>query len=200
MGFTYNGFVHHVFASRIIRESNQQLPLSQLQIQLTINFTLTFRCLDCADSFPIPDQETVTFDLTLLNQRDGILRLLAPAFTSVGISSDSHEMLTYTIIQRGLEISFNSGLNCKVLHLESVIEAFVDVSESCLELIKSRVLEGFETYHYGTVPVRVEDGEEGFKVGSYAARMPCSHAFHPKCIGKWLHLSHCCPLCPFELP
>ncbi|EOY01530.1 hypothetical protein SCA6_007950 [Theobroma cacao] len=41
---------------------------------------------------------------------------------------------------------------------------------------------------------------EELKVGSYASRMPCSHAFHGDCIEKWLKQSHYCPVCRFEMP
>ncbi|KAE8688966.1 hypothetical protein F3Y22_tig00110946pilonHSYRG00104 [Hibiscus syriacus] len=33
-----------------------------------------------------------------------------------------------------------------------------------------------------------------------AKRMPCGHAFHGRCIEKWLEKSHSCPLCRYNMP
>ncbi|KAK8572169.1 hypothetical protein V6N13_047782 [Hibiscus sabdariffa] len=136
--------------------------------------------------------------------------------------------MVHTIIRRGLEIAdwtFEMGFNCRVLRLDSVIQATAVVSAACLEFIMSRVLAGsapaeeMESSDYGMVPalessiremvatVRVDDGDdncticlEGFEGGTYAARMPCSHIFHGECIEEWLKQSHYCPVCRFEMP
>ncbi|KAH9307736.1 hypothetical protein KI387_035647 [Taxus chinensis] len=37
-------------------------------------------------------------------------------------------------------------------------------------------------------------------VGESTTHMPCEHAFHEKCIEKWLTSTNSCPLCKYELP
>eukprot|EP01047_Picozoa_sp_COSAG01_P064719 COSAG01_NODE_8616_length_2718_cov_31.588393_4_plen_180_part_00 len=36
--------------------------------------------------------------------------------------------------------------------------------------------------------------------GQEYMRMPCSHAFHAGCLGRWLSRQHTCPMCRHELP
>ncbi|KAK9001862.1 hypothetical protein V6N11_024560 [Hibiscus sabdariffa] len=224
MAMAYDDFLHHVFPSQINSERHP-VPSSQLQVELTLNFTLLLRCLHSVPllSFPVTAQETLTFDLMLLHQRNQVHQVLAPVFTSLGINSSYYDTMVDTIIRCRLEIAdwtFERGFNCKVLRLDSVIHATVEVSAPRLEFIMSRVLaEEMETSGYGMVPaqesslremvetVRVEEGDEdcticleGFEAGSYAARMPCSHIFHAECIQEWLKQSHYCPLCRFEMP
>ncbi|KAK8474334.1 hypothetical protein V6N13_068449 [Hibiscus sabdariffa] len=225
MASDYDVFLHHVFPSQIDSERHP-VPSSQLQVELTLNFTLLLRCLDSVPllSFPFTAQETLTFDLLLLHQRNQVHQVLAPVFTTLGINSSYYDTMVDTIIRRGLEIAewmFELGLNFKVLYLASVIHATVEVSAARLEFIMSRVLAGseMESSDYGMVPAQessvremvatvwVEEGDEdcticleGFEAGSYAARMPCSHIFHAECIQEWLKHSHYCPLCRFEMP
>ena len=50
---------------------------------------------------------------------------------------------------------------------------------------------------------RVTAGVEGecsiclseYPVGSYMLILPCGHAFHSRCLTRWLSRSHTCPLC-----
>ncbi|KAK8548923.1 hypothetical protein V6N13_054312 [Hibiscus sabdariffa] len=216
MGSVYDGFLHHVFPSEITGETHP-VPSFQLQVELTLHFTLLLRCAPLL-SYTLTGQETVAFDLMLLHQRNQVHQVLAPVFTSLGINSSYHDSIVDTIIRRGLEISewtFEMGFNCRVLPLDSVIHATAVVSPACLEFIMSRFpAEEMESSDYGMVPaqessvremvatVRVEDGDddcticlEGFEGGSYAARMPCSHIFHGECIEEWLKQSHYCPVC-----
>ncbi|GER51491.1 RING/U-box superfamily protein [Striga asiatica] len=52
------------------------------------------------------------------------------------------------------------------------------------------------------------DGEEDqcavclgeWEKGDLATELPCGHRFHGGCIGKWLRINGCCPLCRRELP
>ncbi|KAL4273107.1 hypothetical protein GQ457_13G022750 [Hibiscus cannabinus] len=224
MASVYDVFVHHVFPSQIIRETHA-VPSSQLQVELTLDFTLLFRCLDSVPllSFPVAARETVAFDLMLLHHRNRLHQVLGPVFTGLGISASYDDTVVDTIIRRGLEIAewtFEMGFNYGVLRLDSVIHATVMVSAACLEFIMSRFpAEQMVSSDYGMVPalessveemittVRVDDGDddcticlEGFEGGSYAARMPCSHVFHGECIEEWLKQSHYCPVCRFEMP
>ncbi|KAK8635904.1 hypothetical protein V6N13_004617 [Hibiscus sabdariffa] len=224
MASVYDDFLHHVFPSQIASERHP-VPSSQLQVELTLKFTLLLRCLDSVPllSFPVTAQETLTFGLMLLHQRNHLHQLLAPVFTSLGINSSYYDTMVDTIIRCGLEIAdwtFEKGFNCKVMRLDSMIHATVEVSAARLEFIMSRVLaEEMESSDYGMVPAqessvrdmvataRVEDGDdgcticlEGFEAGLYAARMPCSHIFHGECIQEWLKQSHYCPVCRFEMP
>ncbi|TVT99606.1 hypothetical protein EJB05_55036, partial [Eragrostis curvula] len=41
---------------------------------------------------------------------------------------------------------------------------------------------------------------EGYEAGAAVKTMPCSHAFHERCIVEWLYVSRLCPLCRFALP
>ncbi|KAL4312736.1 hypothetical protein GQ457_01G028980 [Hibiscus cannabinus] len=228
----HNGFRHHVFLSDVVRETHP-VPISQVQIELTITVTINFLCFDRLPALSLPDtrQETVTFDLlTLWEGRDQLRRILAPAFASVKIDADNpwYGIMVDKITRRALEISdwtLNNGYNCKVLPLGSVIETSVLVSEDTLVFLMGiRALEEsaaeLERDNHGMVAaqessvremltrVRVEGGGdedctvclEAMEAGSYAAQMPCSHMFHAECIGKWLKLSHYCPVCRFQMP
>lgn len=57
------------------------------------------------------------------------------------------------------------------------------------ELTKSDPLIG------GECAICLSEYEEGDKV----KEMPCKHAFHVDCIGKWLGISNFCPVCKYEL-
>ncbi|KAK8510683.1 hypothetical protein V6N13_110180 [Hibiscus sabdariffa] len=228
----HNGFRHHVSLSDIVCETHP-VPLSQVQIELTITVTINFMCFRRVPALSLPDtrQETVTFDLlTLWEDRDQVRRILAPALASVRLGADTpwYGIMVDKIIRRALEISdwtLNEGFNCKVLPLDSRIETSILVSEDTLEFLTGRraLAESaaeFERNNHGMVAaqessvkemltrVRVEDGGdedctvclEGLEAGSYAARMPCSHMFHAECIGKWLKVSHYCPVCRFQMP
>ncbi|KAL4384356.1 hypothetical protein GQ457_15G022330 [Hibiscus cannabinus] len=163
MASVYDVFLHHVFPSEITSETNP-VPISQLQVELTLKFTLLLRCLDSVPllSFPVTAQETLTFDLLLLHQRNQVHQVLAPVFTSLGIHSSYDDTMVDTIIRRGLEIAewtFQMGFNCKVLHLESVIHATVEVSAPRLEFIMSKVLaEEMESSDDGMVLAEEMDG------------------------------------------
>ncbi|KAK8624012.1 hypothetical protein V6N13_065371 [Hibiscus sabdariffa] len=178
----HNDFSHHVFLSDIICETHP-VPLSQVQIELTITVTINFTCFDRvpALSLPVSRQETVTFDLlTLWEGRDQVRQILAPAFASVRLGADTpwYGMMVDKITRRALVIydwTLSKGFNCKVLPLDSFIETSVLVSEDTLEfLMGSRALAEsaaeFERNNHGMVPaqessvkemvtrVRVEDG------------------------------------------
>ncbi|KAK9001867.1 hypothetical protein V6N11_024565 [Hibiscus sabdariffa] len=163
MASVYDVFLHHVFPSEITSETNP-VPISQLQVELTLKFTFLLRCLDSLPllSFPVTAQETLTFDLLLLYQRNQVHQVLAPVFTSLGIHSSYDDTMVDTIIRRGLEIAewtFEMGFNCKVLHLESVIHATVEVSAPRLEFIMSKVLaEEMESSDDGMVLAEEMDG------------------------------------------
>ncbi|KAK8624071.1 hypothetical protein V6N13_065428 [Hibiscus sabdariffa] len=195
----------------------------ELTITVTINFMCFGRVPALSLPVTRQETVTFDL-LTLWEGRDHVRRILAPAFASVRIDADNpwYGIMADKITRRALEISgwtLNNGFNCKVLPLDSVIETSVLVSENTLEFLMGRraLAESaaeFERNNLGMVPaqessvkemltrVRVEDGGdedctvclEGMEGGSYAARMPCSHMFHAECIGKWLELSHYCPV------
>ncbi|KAL4311069.1 hypothetical protein GQ457_01G029320 [Hibiscus cannabinus] len=177
-----NDFSHHVFLSDIICETHP-VPLSQVQIELTITVTFNFRCFDRVPvlSLPVSRQESVTFDLlTLWEDRDQVRRILAPALASVRLGADTpwHDMMVDKIIRRALVISdwtLSKGFNCKVLPLDSLIETSVSVSEGTIEfLMGMRALAELERDNHRMVAaqessvremvtrVRVEDGGDEY--------------------------------------
>ncbi|KAK8614594.1 hypothetical protein V6N13_068394 [Hibiscus sabdariffa] len=193
MASDYDVFLHHVFPSQINSERHP-VPSSQLQVELTLKFTLLLRCLDSVPllSFPFTAQETLTFDLMLLHQRNQVHQVLAPVFTSLGIHSSYDDTMVDTIIRRGLEIAewtFEMGFNCKALHLESVIHATVEVSAPRLEFIMSKVLaeemessddgmvlaEEMESSDYGVVLAEeMESSDYGMDLSDLAEEMETS--------------------------
>ncbi|KAK9116834.1 hypothetical protein Sjap_015781 [Stephania japonica] len=71
--------------------------------------------------------------------------------------------------------------------------SYVPASRSAIDnLEKSTLLD--ECYNCS---ICLEDMEIGI---DEVMRLPCSHAFHPYCIIKWLGTNHVCPLCRFVLP
>ncbi|KAL4385651.1 hypothetical protein GQ457_15G022320 [Hibiscus cannabinus] len=147
MAMAYDDFLHHVFPSQITAKGiPYQSPNSSVPLL----------------SFPVTAQETLTFDLMLLHQRNQVHQVLAPVFTSLGINSTYYDSMVDTIIRRRLEIAewtFEMGFNCKVLHLESVIHATVEVSAPRLEFIMSKVLaEEMESSDDGMVLAEEMDG------------------------------------------
>ena len=55
------------------------------------------------------------------------------------------------------------------------------------------------------VSAECDAGEEcavcmgSYVVGTYRAHLPCGHAFHQKCMTRWLAVKQTCPLCRYKL-
>uniref|UniRef100_A0A8C4QUR7 Ring finger protein 24 n=1 Tax=Eptatretus burgeri TaxID=7764 RepID=A0A8C4QUR7_EPTBU len=64
------------------------------------------------------------------------------------------------------------------------------------EVIRKEKAQHFDAYE--TCAVCLED----FKVKDKLGICPCRHAFHKKCLIRWLHIRKSCPLCisPIPLP
>ncbi|MBA0831427.1 hypothetical protein Goarm_015896 [Gossypium armourianum] len=171
--------------------------------------------------------ETLRFDLGLLQSHDQLRLALAPNFIRYGIDvvSTAYDMIIHEIVECGLRIADSTtGNNCEVLPLCLEMRVvFVEKENEEEEVSIGRAtaeseLE-FERSNYGMVAakesfvkkmlkkVRVKSRDEDclicleeLEIGIDASQMPCSHAFHCNCIGKWLKVSHYCPVCRFAMP
>lgn len=79
----------------------------------------------------------------------------------------------------------------------------IPASESAIErLEKVTVVEQKQEGEGGTIMEKLECPIccEDFSNDPDAARMPCSHLFHFKCLSGWLHTCNTCPLCRRQLP
>ncbi|TXG50432.1 hypothetical protein EZV62_022956 [Acer yangbiense] len=80
---------------------------------------------------------------------------------------------------------------------EEMLET-VPASWSCIEALKKVRLGGMEEEVKQRCQCSICLNE--FRVGLEVIRLPCSHAYHPDCIVKWLETSHMCPLCRHPMP
>ncbi|GMI87382.1 hypothetical protein HRI_002407500 [Hibiscus trionum] len=190
-------------------------------VELTIEVRLSYFYHDCLEgnyynAYYLLDPQIFTLDFNTLENESRLAQTLHPFFRSllINTATDNYRRLIRDISRGGLRVSqwaFNQGYNSNVLPLISQIEASV-VEHS---------FDWFYPNNYGMVPaaessidlmlnkVRVEaEAEEQdcticleeLKVGSDASQMPCAHIFHGDCIQEWLHTSHYCPICRFEMP
>ncbi|KAB2022669.1 hypothetical protein E1A91_D07G233000v1 [Gossypium mustelinum] len=182
-----------------------------MEIVLTINVGY---CSTFTPTHPFFSQRTLCLRLTHLQHRGMLRQVLAPTLAGLGInpSSTDCQRVLQEIMERGLRFvngTLSIRYHCKALHLQSVILVGPRTTnqESLMTAAALAISESeFESDNYGMVAATESSVKEMLRrfkelgVGFEASRMPCSHIFHGDCIGKWLHQSHYCPICRFEMP
>ncbi|XP_050369356.1 E3 ubiquitin-protein ligase SDIR1-like [Argentina anserina] len=97
----------------------------------------------------------------------------------------------------------SSETNCMILHF--VVDIFLHVVtvpysvDPAFEPASKSTIEGLEKARV-EVPTMCSVCLETMVVGLEAARMPCLHLYHGRCIVKWLGQSRFCPLCRYSMP
>lgn len=109
------------------------------------------------------------------------------------VRDDERVMIRRALLESESELESNCGMvPAKISSVEKMlkrvrVEKEDDSGES---IVKKRKVKGEDCV------ICLDE----IKIGSIASRMPCSHTFHGLCIEKWLHQSHYCPVCRFEVP
>ncbi|XVE85913.1 hypothetical protein DITRI_Ditri17bG0129800 [Diplodiscus trichospermus] len=159
--YRFNHLCHQVFRPNTIPET--RYPASRfVQIDLTITLDLLIVHHDClthqfTDSYTDFSEETLRFDLHLLETYDQAYRILAPMLTRLGISPPNvvFDAVIDDIMQHGIAMgSLKSNRGRKVLPLRAELWGILEqhVSNEERVLVRRALEESALENNYGMVP------------------------------------------------